>query len=252
MQAPVLTGLIIYRSNSGAPEFARGFRGRENSFAALLSTVQHLARMTAGAAISHISLAATALTIVQSPQNGLAVAIFHDSTFYRCVARELAISVLRDYSERFNPNGITSFPIGALKLAMQSASRTVLRWLTTKLRGVILFAAIFSGNDIQETYPTSSDAVAVGATLDELKMALTELAQLVPDQPAELVVQSDQIMTRLVLYDFEGEQTTLLMQLRASANSPAVLTQLREGLDMLALCLRTSAKAFSLGESDGV
>jgi hypothetical protein len=117
---------MVYRSNSGAPEFARGFLGRENSFAALLSTISHLARLTAGAAISHISLTTTALTIVQSHQNGLAVAIFHDSTFYRCVARELAIAVLRDYSERFNPNGITSFPIGALKNAMQSASRTVM------------------------------------------------------------------------------------------------------------------------------
>jgi hypothetical protein len=241
---------MVYRSNSGALEFARGFLGRETSFAALLSSVQLLARVTAGAHISHISLANSALTIVQSPQNGLAVAIFHDSAFYRCVARELALSVLRDYSERFNPSGVTSFPIGALKLAMQSASRTVMRWLTAKLRGVVLFAAIFSGNDIQETYPTSSDAVAVGATLDELQMSLRELGQLVPDQPVELVVESDQIITRLVLYDFEGEQTIFLLQLRASANSPAVLAQLQELLNMLALCLRTAARVYSLGETD--
>jgi hypothetical protein len=113
-----------------------------------------------------------------------------------------------------------------------------------------MFAAIFSGNDIQETYPTSSDAVAVGATLDELQMALRELGQVVADQPVELVVEADQVVTRLVLFDFEGEQTVLLLQLRASANSPAVIAQLQEMLDMLSLCLRTAARVYSLGEED--
>jgi hypothetical protein len=81
-------------------------------------------------------------------------------------------------------------------------------------------------------------------------MALRDVGQLIPDQPVELVVEADQVVTRLVLYDFEGEQTILLLELRASANSTAVLAQLREMLDMLLLCLRTSARVYSLGESE--
>jgi hypothetical protein len=251
MEGRALRGLLVYRSKSGALEFSRGLSHSDSSFAALISTVQVLARLTAGGQIAHFALAHSALTIVQSPQNGLGVAVFHDSAFYRCVAREIALCILRDYSGRFNPNGgATSFPIGALKLSIRSAARSVMRWLTARLRGAVLFAALFSGNDIQETYPTNSDAVSVGTTLDELQMALRDLGRTVADQPRELVVEADRVVTRLVLYEFESEETTLLLQLRAEANSAAVGAQLTELLEMLALCLRTSARVYSLGESE--
>jgi hypothetical protein len=251
MERPVLRGVLVYRSKSGALEFSRGLSHSDSSFAALISTVQVLSRLTAGGQIAHFALSNSALTIVQSPENGLGVAIFHDSSFYRCVAREIATCILREYSGRLNQSaGSISFPIGALKIAIQSAARSVMRWLTTKLRGVILFAAIFSGNDIQETYPTNSDAVSVGTTLDELQMSLRDLGRMVSDQPYELVIEADQVVTRLVLYEFESEETTLLLQLRAESNSPVVIAQLTEMLDMLALCLRTSARVYSLGESE--
>jgi hypothetical protein len=251
-QAPPGLKLILITNRGGNVVFSSEIESflnpgiTVNAFGGLIIATQSRASATIGGHLAYLSLTNFALTIVTNPQAGLFLTVVADVNFPRALSHEIGLSILRTFSERWNPSsGTLNDPggnrrfQGALGPAIRLASTSIFHALITRLRGVVLFAVIFSGDgDAKYTYPPNTDSITVGAALQQLQMSVTELAGLArrDEVPYELVVESEHAVTRLV---FLGG-TTLFIQIRATSHSGEVVRQVKETIAMVELCLATS------------
>ena len=237
---------VCISSKGGFVLFSADFEGsgkNVHSVSGLLTALTDISKRSVGSPVCYIVMKKLAITIVQSEDTGIKVILFHDASYYRILAHRIATEIMKTFTEKFPPStyNATDSSIfrhfnSSLGPAIRSASSFLLQSLIEKLRGAMQFAVVFSDGDAIFTFPSNANSLSVAANLQGLQFSFQEIADITNDQPYELVIEGEQVVTHVVLFG----TTTVVLQIRAYYNSPAVVSEVAETIDMLKLCFQTS------------
>jgi len=237
---------VFISTKGGFVLFSADFEGNQknvHSLSGLFTALSTISVRSVGAPVSFIMMKKLAITIVQSDEYNIKVILFHDSEYYRELAKCIASEILRTFCERFpsntyntSDNSVFRHFNSALGPAIRSASSILLHSLIDRLRGAVQFSVVFSDGDSIFTYPSNADSLSVAANLQALQFSLQEIANITSDIPDELVIEGGQVFSHVALFG----TTTVVLQIRADFHSHTVVDEVTETLNMLRLCFQTA------------
>ena len=235
---------ICICSKSGQMLFSTDIEGGSKSFLALsglMAVFQVNTKRCFGqdSTLNYLKLNNVAMTIAYNETSGVQVILIHHANYYRSLAKCIAQEILQSFSEHFGNNSDQSqfkrFN-ALLGPAIQSASFSLLRSLLDETNGAIIYAVIFCEGDSLYAYPTNANLISVAANLQQLQFSLQETARLADDDPYELVTDSGQVITHIVLFG----TTTIVLQVKKERHTPEVVAAVKSTIEMLDLCFRTA------------
>ena len=237
---------VCISSRGGSALFSTDFEGsgkNAHSVSGLLTALTDISKRAVGAPVSYIVMKSLAITIVQADDTGIKVILFHDASYYRVLAHRIATEIMKAFTDKFPPSSYNTSDSSIFKHfnsslgpAIRSASSYILHSLISRSRGAIQFAVVFSDGDAIFTYPSNANSLSVAANLQGLQFSFQEIADITNDQPFEITIEGQQVVTHVVLFG----TTTVVLQIRADYHSKDVVNDVAETVDMLKLCFQTS------------
>lgn len=237
---------ICISSRGGFVLFSADFEGsgrNVNGVSGLITALTDISKRSVGFPVSYVLMKNLAITTVMSEETGIKVILFHDSSYFRTLAHQIASEIMKAFIEKFPPhtynandNSIFRHFSSSLGPSIRNASFAILHSLIERLRSAIPFAVILIDGDAAFTYPSNADSLSVASKSQPLQIHFGDIASLTSDTPYELIIEGVHLYTHIVMFG----TVVVFIHVRADYHSPKVVADLSETLDMLRLCFHTS------------